>query len=165
MSGSACKDITNSRTRPESGPCQVMNPDPEEKNKTVNYTEHGEKMDKEQFEYSMEHDHPDEKSYDEKFINDTIRRSIDMMVDDGQSKGTHNLIIAMEELAELSQQIAKHIRGKSDHDSLLEELADARLSIRYVQEICGIDDAELRRAEMVKIDRLKNNLDSDEHYR
>ena len=67
--------------------------------------------------------------------------------------GAVNLVIVMEELAELQQQLSKHIRGKEDFECLVEELGDVMLGVYYVQEICGISDEMLHKAMNVKLDR------------
>lgn len=64
----------------------------------------------------------------------------------------------MEELAELSQAIAKELRDKGDNINLLEELADVQLGIYYVQEIFSITDENLHKAMNVKMRRLENVL-------
>jgi NTP pyrophosphatase (non-canonical NTP hydrolase) len=70
--------------------------------------------------------------------------------------GTKNLVIVMEEFMEAGQEVSKYIRGKGDIISLTEELADAYLSIKYVQKICNISDENLNKAINVKLDREKN---------
>lgn len=67
--------------------------------------------------------------------------------------GTINLVIVMEELAELQQQLSKYIRGKADFECLVEELGDVMLGVYYVQEICGISDEMLHKAMNVKLER------------
>lgn len=69
--------------------------------------------------------------------------------------GTRNLIIVMEELAELQQQLSKVLRGKGDHIGLIEELADVQMGLDYVKHICNISDDEVNKAINVKLDRLK----------
>lgn len=70
--------------------------------------------------------------------------------------GIVNLVIVMEELAELQQQLSKYIRGKEDFECLVEELGDVMLGIYYVQEICGISDEMLHKAMNVKLERQDN---------
>lgn len=64
----------------------------------------------------------------------------------------------MEELAELSQQIAKQLRGKGNYYNILEELADVYLGIYYVQDIVGIKNDDLYKAMNIKIDRLNKEI-------
>lgn len=70
----------------------------------------------------------------------------------------------MEELAELAKGVSKELRGKGDHVSILEELADNQIGIWYVQEICNISDEELNKAVEVKMDRLRNILIEKGYY-
>ena len=91
-----------------------------------------------------------EKSVDKEDIKRIIKHSIDdNFKDDKNPRGHQNLIIVMEELAELSQAVSKQLRGIGDNTNLLEELAD-------VQEICGVADEDINRAINVKAERLKN---------
>lgn len=86
-------------------------------------------------------------------------RIMDMSIDFCSSpqdkfKGFTNLIIANEEFAECQQQVSKVLRGKMDRAGLIEETADALLSIKYIQHICDITDKQLNQAINVKLDRL-----------
>lgn len=71
----------------------------------------------------------------------------------------------MEELAELTKEISKHLRGKGNLYSILEELADVQLGIYYVQEICKIKDEDLHRAMNVKMKRLEQVLNKKHTYK
>ncbi len=75
---------------------------------------------------------------------------------DIQGNGSRNLIIVMEELAELTQQLSKFLRGKRDNIGLIEETADVYMSLEYVKYICGISEVDINKAINVKLDRLKN---------
>ncbi len=79
-------------------------------------------------------------------------------------QGAMNLVIAMEEFAECTQQISKVLRGKSDKYELLEETADALIGIRYIQIICDLSDEELIKAVNVKTERLKEKLKAEGKY-
>lgn len=74
--------------------------------------------------------------------------------------GTRNLVIVMEELAELSQQISKYLRGKEDHLGLVEELADVTMGLDYVKHICNITDKEVNKTINVKLEKLQNTKGS-----
>ena len=65
----------------------------------------------------------------------------------------------MEELAEFQQELSKALRGKGDRMSLIEELADTYLSVKYTQEIFDISDETLARAVNVKLNR-QNEINS-----
>ena len=91
-------------------------------------------------------------------INSVIVDSINSNVGDGNPRGHRNLIIVMEELAELAQEVSKELRGKGNVNALIEESADVLLGIRYIQEIVGITNDELNRAMAVKTERLSDVL-------
>ena len=92
------------------------------------------------------------------WISEVLIDSIDSNLKDGNPRGHRNLIIVMEELAELSKEISKELRGKGDAISILEELADVQLCIYYIQEICGISNDTLYKAINVKTARLSDVL-------
>lgn len=87
-----------------------------------------------------------------------INKSIESNLYDGNPRGHRNLIIVMEELAELAQKISKCLRDKQDLVGLVEELADVQLGIFCVQEIFKIDDDKLNQAINVKMNRVHNRL-------
>ena len=82
-----------------------------------------------------------------------IRNSLQPIDDTLNQPGCKNLIIIMEELAELQQAISKSIRGKEDRTNLIEELGDVYLCIKYVQKIFDISNETLVKAINVKLDR------------
>lgn len=86
-------------------------------------------------------------------IKDTIRNSMGSLLP--QYEGAYNFVIVMEELAELSQEISKYIRGKGDRDGLIEEVTDYILGIEHIKQICDIYDDYINKAVAVKINRLK----------
>lgn len=53
------------------------------------------------------------------------------------------LIIAMEELAELQQQLSKVYRGKSDTLNLLEEMADVCICIDLIMKVTQLEPEQL----------------------
>ena len=94
-----------------------------------------------------------------------LKESVESNLYDGNPRGHRNLIIVMEELAELTKEISKHLRGKGNLYSILEELADVQLGIYYVQEICKIKDEDLHRAMNVKMKRLEQVLNKKHTYK
>lgn len=66
--------------------------------------------------------------------------------------------IAMEELAELQQQISKQIRGYGDHLGLLEEMADAYICLNFLGSIFDINPDDLQKAIDVKLEWERRNL-------
>ena len=115
-------------------------------------------------EFSNEYHDADDK-IDQEHLNQVISRSIESNLPDGYPRGHKNLIIVMEELAELSQEISKEIRGTANYYNTLQELADVVLGIEYVKNICFISDEELHKAMNVKLNRLERVLDKDGIYK
>lgn len=104
-------------------------------------------------------------SMDRSKIDRVLTDSIDSNMPDGNPRGHRNLIIVMEELAELSKEISKELRGKGDTVSILEEMADVQLGIYYIQKILCIDDNMLEKAVAVKTNRLASVLYTDGSYK
>ena len=102
---------------------------------------------------------------DMNWITKVLKDSVNSNLSDGNPRGHRNLIIVMEELAELSQAIAKELRNKGDKVNLLEELGDVQLGIYYVQEICRISDEELHKSMNVKMRRLEEALAEKGEYK
>lgn len=65
--------------------------------------------------------------------------------------------IAMEEFAELQQQVSKQIRGYEDRVRLLEEMADAYICLEFLKSIFDITEDDVKRAIDVKLLRERNN--------
>ena len=57
--------------------------------------------------------------------------------------GTRNLVIAMEEIAELQTELFKFFIGEGDHLSLIEETADVYLAFGWIKNICKISNEEV----------------------
>ena len=66
--------------------------------------------------------------------------------------------VAMEEFAELQQQISKQVRGYGDRIGLLEEMADAYICLRFLESIFDVKEEGLQKAIDVKLDRERRNL-------
>ena len=105
-----------------------------------------------------------EKNIDKQWIMNVMKQSVESNLHDGNPRGHRNLIIVMEELAELSKEISKELRGKGDRYNILEELADVQLGIYYVQEVCGVNDDYLHKAINIKVRRLEEVLDIKGKY-
>lgn len=67
-------------------------------------------------------------------------------------------IVAMEEFAELTQQISKQIRGYGDDIGLLEEMADAYICLSFLENIFGITPERMQQAIDVKLQRERSRL-------
>lgn len=64
--------------------------------------------------------------------------------------------IAMEEFAELQQQVSKQIRGYGDKIGLLEEMADAYICLNFLESIFDISSDEIQKAIDVKLARERS---------
>lgn len=64
--------------------------------------------------------------------------------------------IAMEEFAELTQQISKQIRGYDNRIGLLEEMADAYICLEFLKSIFDITPEKLQKAMDIKLQRERN---------
>lgn len=93
------------------------------------------------------------------YIDKVLAKADDIGMRFYEQRGHENLIIDMEEMAELSQEISKQIRGKGDYYSLLEEMADVRVCLYHLQNLYNISNMELNKAINVKIDRCARRLE------
>ena len=91
-----------------------------------------------------------------KFTNDTRREIMEKAIEHTGRKSA--CVICMEELAELQQQISKQIRECGDQISLLEEMADAYICLKYLEIIFGIHPEQIQKAIDVKLLREKGRL-------
>ena len=66
--------------------------------------------------------------------------------------------VAMEEFAELQQQVSKQIRGYGDKLGLLEEIADAYICLSFLESIFDVKPEDLQKAIDVKLQRERENF-------
>ena len=97
-------------------------------------------------------------------IDEAIEVSIEANVEDGLARGHRDIIIVMEELAELTQELSKLLRGKGNATGILEEMADVQLGLYYIQNICGVEDDDLQKAMAVKIERVLTEIHKSGTY-
>lgn len=65
--------------------------------------------------------------------------------------------VAMEEFAELQQQVSKQIRGYGDKLGLLEEIADTYICLSFLESIFDVKPDDLQKAIDVKLQREREN--------
>lgn len=65
--------------------------------------------------------------------------------------------VAMEEFAELQQQVSKQIRGYGDKLGLLEEIEDAYICLSFLESIFDVKPEDLQKAIDVKLQREREN--------
>lgn len=65
--------------------------------------------------------------------------------------------VAMEEFAELQQQVSKQIRGYGDKLGLLEEIADAYICLNFLELIFDVKPEDVQKAIDIKLQREREN--------
>ena len=102
--------------------------------------------------------------------NDKKREVIDDMInftskkDQNNERGHRNLIIAMEELSELTKEISKSLRDEHDRLGLMEEIVDVEHVILTLCNVFNISDDELNKIRYVKTKRIIDRVDSEEFH-
>ena len=114
------------------------------------------------------------KEYDNKMLNNTPHITEDQLIEDisefieynKSNKEDNILIIAIEEMAELQQELSKIIRGKKEANrynySLLEELADVQICIDTIKQYSRITDDDLKYAIDTKMERIRRKIEENE---
>lgn len=75
-----------------------------------------------------------------------------------RESGYNNVVIIIEELAELQKELTKALRNKETITGILEELADVAIGVDYIKEIFDITDKEFEYAKSIKMMELKNKI-------
>jgi len=72
------------------------------------------------------------------------------------------IIVAIEELSELTNQLAKHLNGKcKDMAHIVDELADSRIMIEQVEFVLDLEDRVKHRMK-VKLNRLQELINKNQ---
>jgi hypothetical protein len=79
---------------------------------------------------------------------ETLKRVIDTYGDEAQ------LIVAVEELSELTKAITKHLRGKGDPVNIAEEIADVEIMLEQLKLIFPYIVDDIEEWKQVKIERI-----------
>ena len=66
--------------------------------------------------------------------------------------------VAIEEMAELTKEVCKDIRGKGNRKNILEEIVDVSIMLEQLQIMYGISSSEMLRAVESKVKRLEERL-------
>ena len=69
--------------------------------------------------------------------------------------------VALEELAELQQEVCKMIRGRGERHHMAEEIADALIVIEQLMLISGISYGEVQKVRVQKLVRLVKRMAKD----
>lgn len=73
--------------------------------------------------------------------------------------GDTALVITMEECAELSQAISKHIRNRGNLSNTIEEIGDVLICIEWVKVALGISEEDINNWIEIKKRRIERQLD------
>ena len=73
------------------------------------------------------------------------------------------MIVAMEEMSELTKELSKSIRGYENRDAIIEEIADVYIMLMQLEIIQGISLEEIISEINVKMERLKERLEGKEN--
>lgn len=68
----------------------------------------------------------------------------------------YQFAVVIEEMAELTQELTKMLRGRDNRTGVVEELADVQLCVWVTMKMLGITDDEINQAIQVKSDRQRN---------
>ena len=69
--------------------------------------------------------------------------------------GSMQLIIAIEEMSELTKEIAKDLRGKGKREHIIEEMADVQLILDELKEYYNISQDDIYKVKRKKVIRTK----------
>lgn len=67
-------------------------------------------------------------------------------------------IVAMEEMAELTKELSKHLRGVNNHDAIIEEVADVYIMLEQIKLMHSIGNSELHGMIAKKMLRMEAGL-------
>lgn len=73
-----------------------------------------------------------------------------------QDNNMYQFAVVIEEMAELTQELTKMLRGRDNRTGVVEELADVQLCVWVTMKMLGITDEEINQAIQVKSDRQKD---------
>lgn len=82
----------------------------------------------------------------------------------GKNGAKYQAIICIEECSELIKELTKFIRGKDfDRDRVAEEIADVELTLREIEQVFGLINAEVETRMQMKVDRyIKEEMERAE---
>lgn len=68
------------------------------------------------------------------------------------------LMVAVEELAELQKEVIKHLRGIGIKPNMIEEIADVEIMLEQMKMMLEIKETEVEKVKEYKINRLMERL-------
>ena len=72
--------------------------------------------------------------------------------------GDKQIVVAIEELSELQKELCKHLRGKTNVQNLLEEIADVKIMLEQICLYFEISDFNINYVMNEKLKRTKERL-------
>lgn len=69
--------------------------------------------------------------------------------------GDEQIVVAIEELSELTKELCKALRGQVNTQNIIEELADCRIVLEEMQHLFNITDKQLSNQIFIKLQRTK----------
>ena len=72
--------------------------------------------------------------------------------------GIIQVIVAIEELAELQKELTKSLRDKTNIDNIIEEMADVYIMLEQMKLYFNINDSQINQIKSEKIQRTKKIL-------
>lgn len=74
---------------------------------------------------------------------------------------SQQVLICIEEMAELTKELLKTFRGKYDKDHLKEEVADVYVTLEYIKKIFGISNKEIEEIGLQKLYREEERINAN----
>ena len=68
------------------------------------------------------------------------------------------VIVAIEELSELQKELCKSLRGDTNYDNIIEEIADVEIMLEQMKIYFEINENEIEEMKKLKIERAKERL-------
>ena len=77
----------------------------------------------------------------------------------GEYGPEHQMVVAIEELSELTKELTKYLRQEGCYEHLLEEMADVYICFQELKIIFGISNLKLVNEVDKKLERLERRLE------
>ena len=88
--------------------------------------------------------------------NDYLQVMIEAIRQNGYKMQT---MVAIEEMAELTKELVKFMRGEHNTYAIAEEIADVEIMLRQMKIIYDIKDEDVEKLMVIKLKRLKERME------
>lgn len=88
--------------------------------------------------------------------NDYLQVMIEAIRQNGYKMQT---MVAIEEMSELTKELIKHMRGRSNNEAIAEEIADVEIMLCQLKIIYDIKDEDVEKLMVIKLKRLKERME------